>query len=80
MTRHTLTVDVPPTRRIEIQLPPDVPVGPTTLEVTATPVPPTEFTVPQIEVGSLPRFFDSRSGKWRLVGRSGVVREIGNGS
>jgi hypothetical protein len=78
MIRHTITVQVPENRRVEIQLPAGAPVGPTTLDIDIAPASaPTEFKVPEIDAGSLPKYFDSRSGKWRLVGRSGVVRQVG---
>jgi hypothetical protein len=78
MIHQFITVQVPENRRVVIELPPEVPVGPAELELrvlskneAAIEVPP-----PQIDVAELPRYFDERAGEWRPVGRSGVVREI----
>jgi hypothetical protein len=78
MVHRFITVQVPESRQVVVELPPEVPVGPARLEVrvvgendTVVEIPP-----PQIDVSGLPKYFDERAGEWRLVGRSGVVREV----
>lgn len=78
MIQQVVTVQVPESRQVIVDLPPEVPVGTARLEIRvigerdqAVEVPP-----PDIDVSGLPRYFDERSGEWRLVGRSGVVREV----
>jgi hypothetical protein len=78
MIHRVITVQVPESRRVVVELPPEVPVGSAQLEVrvigtndTAVEVPP-----PKIDVAGLPTYIDKRSGERRLVGRSGVVREV----
>lgn len=73
-----MKVDVPASRQLVIDLPPDTPVGPTELEVRlGEPFrDAVEIQIPDIDISNLPRYFDERSGEWRLVGRSGVVREV----
>ena len=78
MIQRVITVNVPESRQVVVELPPEVPVGPAQLEVRVVgeddrtiEIPP-----PEIDVSSLPRYFDDRAGEWRLVARSGVVREV----
>ena len=78
MIERLITVDVPESRRVLVDLPPEVPVGPTQLEIrvlqktdTVVEIPP-----PEIDASQLPRYLDKRTGEWRLVERSGVVREV----
>jgi len=78
MIHRFITVQVPEDRRVVIELPPEVPVGPAELElrVLSKNEAAIEVPAPQIDVAELPRYFDERTGEWRRVGRSGIVREI----
>jgi hypothetical protein len=77
--KYTVTVQVPADRRVVIDLPEDFPVGTIDLEIRVVPSRAAiEIAVPDIDPNSLRKYLDTKSGEWRLVGRSGVVREIRN--
>jgi hypothetical protein len=72
-----ITTDIPASRQIVVDLPPDTPLGPAQVEVQVRRVSEVyEFTVPPIDVDALPNYRDPVTGELRRVERSGVVREI----
>ena len=72
-----LNADITPSRQLVINLPPDTPIGPAEIELRVIrPGEMHEIHIPDVDVSALPRYFDPETLEWRLVARSGVVREV----
>ena len=77
MATLQVRADIPENRRLVLDLPDDFPTGEVLLEVkVAEPEMTVYFDPPVIDVDNLPKYFDTRTGEWKPVGRSGVVREV----
>jgi hypothetical protein len=78
MIERLITVDVPESRQVVVELPREVPVGRARLEIRVVEADDSivEVPPPEIDVSGLPKYWDEKAGEWRLAGRSGVVRAM----
>jgi hypothetical protein len=72
-----MTTDIPPSRRLVVDLPQDIPTGPANIEIIISQEHEVfVFPTPQVDIDALPKYRDPKTGELRLVERSGVVREV----
>jgi len=72
-----ITAEIPPNRRVTIDMPKDTPVGLAHLEIRiGEDVEAVEISLPQIDPSLIRYFTDPVTGKKSRIERSGVVREV----